>query len=92
VRVPAARVSANLFRLLGVQPRFGRDFRDDEDVPGRERVVMLSDAIWRERFGGSPEVVGRSILLDGEPHEIVGVLPPSFRLPRGHQLSRRCSR
>jgi putative ABC transport system permease protein len=86
-RVASARVSANLFRLLGVQPRLGRDFRDDEDAPGRERVVMLSDAIWRERFSASPGVVGRSILLDGEPHDVVGVLPPGFRLPRGNQLS-----
>jgi predicted permease len=86
-RVSSARVSANLFRLLGVHPSLGRDFRDDDDAPGRERVVLLSDTVWRERFGASPAVVGRSIRLNGEPHEIVGVLPSGFALPRGTQLS-----
>jgi putative ABC transport system permease protein len=86
-RVAGARVSANLFRLLGIQPHRGRDFRDEEDVPGRERVVLLSHGLWRDRFGSAGGVVGQSIRLDGVPHEVVGVLPPGFRLPPGNQLA-----
>ena len=74
----AARSTANLFSLLGVQPELGRAFRDDEDNAGRQRVVILSHRTWRNRFGSSADVIGRSIRIDGEPHEVVGVLPETF--------------
>jgi putative ABC transport system permease protein len=74
----AVRVSANFFSLLGVQPPLGRDFRAGEDRPGGDRIVILSDRTWRRRFAGSPEVIGRTIRVDGESHQIVGVLPESF--------------
>jgi|CXWL01.1.fsa_nt_gi predicted permease len=74
----SARATANLFSLLGVQPQLGRDFRPDEDTPGRDRVVLLSQRTWQTRFAGSPEVVGRSVRIDGEPHVVIGVLPQSF--------------
>jgi predicted permease len=77
-----AQVSANAFRVLGVQPRLGRGFQDGEDEAGRERVVMISDGLWRRSFQADPGVVGRKVLLDGAPHEVVGVLPASFRYPR----------
>ena len=75
------RVSANIFELLGVRPALGRTFLPEEDESGRGHVVMLTDAFWRDRFHGDPSVVGRSIVLDGVPHEIVGVLAASFRFP-----------
>jgi putative ABC transport system permease protein len=74
----AVRISTNFFSLLGVQPRLGRDFRAGEDAAGSDRIVILSDRSWRRRFGGSSDVVGRTIRVDGESHQIVGVLPDSF--------------
>jgi putative ABC transport system permease protein len=85
-RVAAARVTPELFRLLGVQPQRGRLLRDDEDVEGRDRVVVVSDQLWRRRFGADPGVIGRTMTLDGETHEIVGVLPPDLRFPRVSHL------
>jgi putative ABC transport system permease protein len=71
----AIRVTANFFSTLRVQPQLGRDFRSDEDVQGRDRVVIIGPRCWQNRFGGAPDVIGRTIRVDGEPHEIVGVLP-----------------
>ena len=82
-----ARVSPNLFNLLGIRPARGRTFLPEESTPGRDRVVVLSDAVWQRRFGGDPGVIGRTISLDGMPVEVVGVLPASPRLPRIEQLS-----
>jgi putative ABC transport system permease protein len=73
-----ARATANLLSLLGVQLQLGRDFLADEDTPGRERVVILSQRIWLNRYGGAEDIVGRAIRIDGQPHEVVGVLPISF--------------
>ena len=85
-RVPAARVSASLFRVLGVQPQAGRTFVDGEDQPGRDAVVVLSDELWRRRFGGDPGVVGQTIQLNGRAQQIVGVLPRDFQFPRLSEL------
>ena len=74
-RVIAARASASLLPVLGFDARIGRRFEAEEDRPGRERVALLSDGFWRSRFGGDPGVVGRTIMLDGAPYEIIGVLP-----------------
>jgi predicted permease len=73
------RVSANIFSVLGTQPVLGRSFRAEEDDPGRGPVVILTDAFWRNRFHADPSAIGRTITLDGIPHEIVGILPASFR-------------
>jgi putative ABC transport system permease protein len=85
-RVGAARVSANLFAVLGVAPALGRGFREEEDRPGAARVVVLSDAFWRRQFGGDPSVVGRTVTLNDAPFEVVGVLPPRVGLPGGDAL------
>ncbi len=74
----AARATTNLFSLLGIAPQLGRDFRPGEDTPGRDRVVILSQRTWLNRYGGKPDVVGRTIRIDGEPHEVIGVLPQAF--------------
>jgi putative ABC transport system permease protein len=75
---PASRVTANFFATLGIQPERGRDFRAGEDVAGNDRVVILSQRSWQNRFGGRADVIGRTVRVDGVPHEIVGVLPAAF--------------
>ncbi|HEY2799085.1 MAG TPA: ABC transporter permease [Chthoniobacterales bacterium] len=72
------RVTSNLFSLLGVQPELGCDFRKGEDIAGNDRVVILSRRCWEQRFGSNPDIIGRAIRVDGEPNEVVGVLPASF--------------
>jgi predicted permease len=72
------RVSTNLFSTLGIEPRLGRGFRPDETLFGNHRVLIISDRYWQNRFGGDAHIVGRSVRVDGEAHEIVGVLPASF--------------
>jgi len=85
-RVAAARVSPELFRILGVQPQLGRLLREDEDLPGRDHIVVVSHELWRRRFSGDPAVIGQTISVDGEPYEIVGVLPADFRFPAVSRL------
>jgi putative ABC transport system permease protein len=77
-RLNGSRVSADYFRVYGVEAARGRTFTADEDVPGKNREVVISDALWRRRFGGDQNVVGRSVSLNGEPYQIIGVLPPTF--------------
>ena len=72
------RISDNLFSILGVQPQLGRGFRPDETVLGNHRVLMISHRFWQTRFGGDPHIVGRTVRVDGETHEIVGVLPDTL--------------
>ena len=78
-RVPGLQVTADLFRTLGVPAALGRTFLPGDDQPGRDRVVVLSDALWKRRFGGDRGIVGRVIALDGEPYTVIGVMGPSFR-------------
>ena len=73
--------SANLFDVLGIVPQLGRTFLPQEDTPGKDHVVMLTDSFWRDRFHGDPTIVGRSITLDDQPFQVVGILPASFRFP-----------
>ena len=82
VRLDGYRVTAGFFSLLGVRPALGRAFLPAEDLPGRDRVVMLSHRLWQEEFGGDPAILRRSIRLDGVEHQIVGVMPPKFYMPR----------
>ncbi|MCW5978662.1 MAG: ABC transporter permease [Bryobacteraceae bacterium] len=81
-RVRMLRVSDGFFPLLGVRPALGRDFLPGEDRPGAPRVAIISDGLWKRRFGGDPAVAGRSIVLDRASYEVVGVLPPDFDLHR----------
>ncbi len=78
-RVDGLRVSANYFRTLGARPELGRDFVAGEDQPGGANAVILSQGFWQRRFGGDPSIVGRTVSLDGQPYEVVGVMPASFR-------------
>ena len=81
VRLPGARVSADLFRVLGVAPRIGTTFPSDADTAGRDRYVILSHALWQQRFGADAAVVGRSVDVHGVSREILGVMPEDFRFP-----------
>src|SRR5580698_807837 len=85
-RVSGARVSSNLFSMLGVRAQIGRSFVEEEDRPGRDQVVMISDALWQRRFHGDRSVLGRKIVLDGKPYEVIGVLPAGLRMPTLAQL------
>jgi putative ABC transport system permease protein len=81
-----ARVSASVFRVLGVSPQLGRGFLDEEDPEGHNQVAIISDSLWRRRFSSDPSVIGRKIALDGHPHVVVGVLPPGFQFPEREGL------
>ena len=73
-RIFGGRVT-ELPRLFGIPPAYGRTFRQEEDHPGRNKVVILSDRLWRRRFGADPAMVGRSIRINNEPHDVVGIMP-----------------
>lgn len=84
-RVGLAAVSAGVFRVLGVDPLMGRVLSEDDDLPGRADLAVISHALWQRRFGGDPDVVGRTIELDGQVRTILGVMPPDFRLPEEYR-------
>jgi predicted permease len=86
-RLVAARLSPNLLSVLGVRPAIGRSFTDEETRIDNDRVVLLSDGLWRRRFGADPSIVGRTIDLSGIRYEVVGVMRPDFHFPeRDYQL------
>jgi len=78
-RVSTYAVTANFFPLLGVQPLLGRSFTPEEDRPGGSKAVVLSYGLWQSRYGGDRNILNREILLDGEKHSVVGVMPASFQ-------------
>jgi putative ABC transport system permease protein len=77
-RVAGATASASFFRVMGAAPGAGRWFTDDEDQRGGDRVMVLSDGLWRRRFRGDATVLGTTVLLDGQPYTVVGVAPPAY--------------
>jgi predicted permease len=80
-RAFGSTVSANLFETLGVHPALGRFFSSADAVDGQDRVIVLSNGFWKQQFGADPNVIGRTILLDGVNREIVGVAPPETHFP-----------
>jgi predicted permease len=84
VRIPASRVSSGYFDVFGVKAALGRTFRTGEDQVGSAKVAVLSHGLWQTQFGGAPDIVGRFIQLEGEPHEIIGVLPKDTAFDRGY--------
>jgi len=85
-RVTQYLVSSNFFDVLGVQPVIGRGFRPGEDEPGRDREVVLSNALWRRQYGADPALVGRTIRLDDQDFLVVGVAAPKFEFPKAAEL------
>ena len=80
-RLRAGFLTADALPVLGVGPAVGRGFAAEEDLPGQPAVVLLSDGLWRRRFGADPGVVGRTVTMDDVPTTILGVMPPGFQLP-----------
>jgi putative ABC transport system permease protein len=85
-RIVGSRVSASFFRAMGVAPALGRVFSAAEDVPAGPKVVVLSHALWSDRFAGDRGIVGKPIRLNGEPYVVVGVMPGGFRYPDAARL------
>lgn len=81
-RVGVIRVSSNLLPTLGVRPARGRLIAPEEDSPGRPATALLTDGMWARRYGRDPQMIGKSITINGLPYEVAGILPPSFSLPR----------
>jgi putative ABC transport system permease protein len=79
--VPGAVVTWTMFHVLGISPALGRDFHEDEDQVGGPKVIILSDRVWRDRFEAKPGAIGQSIMVNGIPHTIIGVMPPGFEFP-----------
>lgn len=79
--IKQARVSANFLSILGVEPLMGRSFSKDEDTPGGPPVAIISTSLWQRRFGGDPQIVGKTINVAGFAHTVVGVLPSTFKFP-----------
>jgi putative ABC transport system permease protein len=81
-RVSGQQVTPNFFSTLGAGAARGRTFTSEEDQPGRNRVVVLSDRFWRTRFAADPDIINREVVLNGEGHTVVGVMPPGFEFGR----------
>jgi putative ABC transport system permease protein len=85
-QVPGFRVTSDFFDVMNVSPVLGRGFVAAEETPGEHRRAVLGYDLWTRRFGSDPGIVGRSVRLDGEPYEVVGIAPPGFAIPQGAQV------
>jgi predicted permease len=84
-RVPFGSVTANIFSVLGATPLAGRGFAVNDDRPNGPKIVVLGYGLWQRRYAGDPNVVGRTVQINGVPHEVVGVMPADFVLPTDFQ-------
>jgi hypothetical protein len=84
-QIPGARVTADFFAAMSVTPARGRTFLPEEQAPGQNRVLVLSDRFWHRRFASDTAILGRTMQLNGEPYTIVGVMPATFNFPLGGQ-------
>lgn len=80
-RIASSNVSWNFFNVLGIQPQLGRVFIAEEDQPGKNNVAVLSDTLWHRRFNADPTIIDKTILLDGKPYVVIGILPSGFQYP-----------
>jgi len=85
-RIGWVEASANLLPLLGVQPLLGRQFSTEEERPGKDRVAIISYALWQKRFGGDPEILSKTIAINGIPTIVIGVMPEGFHFPRANEM------
>lgn len=85
-QLAGARVTPSFFPVMSVRPSHGRALSEADAAPGAAKVVVISDALWKRRFGGDPSIVGKRIELGGEAFSVVGVMPPGFGFPRGAEL------
>ena len=82
-QVQGGLATSSLFAVLGVKPSLGRVFVEGEDCAGCAKVVVLSDSLWRGRYGADPQTVGKTVLINGEKYAVLGVMPEAFRFPNG---------
>jgi putative ABC transport system permease protein len=87
VQVSGVNATPNLFHVLGIQPAMGRGFAKDEDVEGRNQVVVVSHRFWQDKLGGQADAIGQKLLFDGKPFEVIGVMPAGFPFPSAGELS-----
>jgi putative ABC transport system permease protein len=87
-RVGGVDITANLLPMLGVNPVLGRGFAAEDETPGQDRLVLISHALWQQRFGGTAEAIGRTITVNQVPRQIIGVLPEGFNFPRATEMPR----
>lgn len=85
-RLVGVGVSSGFFNVLGVMPALGRNFLAEEDAPGKNRVVIVSHDLWRRRFGSDRGLVGRTLMLNGESHMVIGIMPRDFQFPDSVEL------
>src|SRR5262249_46561033 len=85
-RIDGVKCTWQLFQVLGVRPQLGRTFLESDDQPGNNKYVVITDSLWRRRLGSDPKVIGKSLRLYGEPHQVIGVLPAEFHFPTGERL------
>jgi putative ABC transport system permease protein len=81
IQILTAQVTPDFFSLLRVNPATGRSFLAEEDQPGRDQVVVLGGALWRNRFGADPKILGKTVKLDGIDHTVIGIMPAGFNFP-----------
>jgi putative ABC transport system permease protein len=79
--IQGVQVTPEFFSVMGVRPALGRGFLPDEGKPGAAKVVVLSEGLWQRRFGSDPGILNRQLMIDGESHTVVGVMPPGFDFP-----------
>jgi putative ABC transport system permease protein len=85
-RLGGALVSANFFTFLGATPQLGRGFAAEEETPGKENVVVISDSLWRRRYAADPALIGKTVMLNAVQHVVVGIAPPSLLVPTNRLL------
>jgi putative ABC transport system permease protein len=81
-QIPAAFVTANFFKVIGLSPKMGRTFSDDEDRAGAAPVVVISDRLWQRKFARSPAILGQTLMLQNRPTTVIGVMPPEMTAPQ----------
>ncbi len=81
VQLTTVKGTDNFFDVFGVKPLLGRTYLPGEDQPGKDDVVVLSFEVWQTHFGGQPDVIGKTVRLDGTPYVVIGVMPAGFRFP-----------
>jgi putative ABC transport system permease protein len=81
--VSAPLVSSGLFAMLGINPQLGRPFQASDAEVGANRVALISDGFWKKQFGGSPDALGKTLILNDQPYTVIGVMPPKFKFPYG---------
>ncbi|HEY2459803.1 MAG TPA: ABC transporter permease [Candidatus Acidoferrum sp.] len=86
IRLDGSRASADFFPALGISAALGRTYSAEEDRPGYEHEVVLSDTLWRQRFGADPGILGRALQLNGTSYTVIGVMPPNFAFPRAEEM------